>query len=101
MAAGEGAAEAEIFLHHVQVRMAHACPPDLYQDLAGAGNWLSHSYPSSSPCRVRIPGLATFIPFRGAGFTIVWPEFVLVAGLGLVFFLASLGLLWRSIARST
>jgi hypothetical protein len=31
----------------------------------------------------------------------VWPEFVLVAGLGLVFFLASLGLLWRSIARST
>jgi ABC-2 type transport system permease protein len=41
------------------------------------------------------------IIYRGAGFDIVWPEFVLVAGLGLVFFLASLGLFRRSIARST
>jgi ABC-2 type transport system permease protein len=32
------------------------------------------------------------ILYRGASFAIVWPEFVLVAGLGLVFFLASLGL---------
>jgi ABC-2 type transport system permease protein len=37
----------------------------------------------------------------GAGFAIVWPEFVLVAGLGLVCFLASLGLFRRSMTRST
>jgi ABC-2 type transport system permease protein len=41
------------------------------------------------------------ILYRGASFAIVWPEFVLVAGLGLVFFLASLGLFRRSITRST
>ena len=41
------------------------------------------------------------IIYRGAGFDIVWPEFVLVAGLGLVFFLVSLGLFRRSIAMST
>jgi hypothetical protein len=37
MAEGEGGAEAEIFLHQVQVGMAHARTADLYQDLARAG----------------------------------------------------------------
>ena len=41
------------------------------------------------------------ILYRGAGFAIVWPEFALVTGLGLVCFLASLSLFRRSIARST
>lgn len=41
------------------------------------------------------------IAFRGADFAIMWPEFVLVAGLGLDFFLASLSLSRRWIARST
>jgi ABC-2 type transport system permease protein len=41
------------------------------------------------------------ILYRGAGFTAVWPECALVAGLGLVFFIASLGLFRRSMARST
>jgi ABC-2 type transport system permease protein len=40
------------------------------------------------------------IIYRGAGFDIVWPEFVLVTGLGLVFFLASLSLFRRSTAVS-
>jgi ABC-type multidrug transport system permease subunit len=41
------------------------------------------------------------ILYRGAGFTAVWPECALVAGLGLVFCIASLGLFRRSMARST
>lgn len=44
---------------------------------------------------------AQAILYRGAGFAVVWPEFVLVAGLGLVFFLASLSLFRRSMTRST
>lgn len=44
---------------------------------------------------------AQAIIYRGAGFDIVWPEFVAVTVLGLVFFLFSLGLFRRSIARST
>lgn len=36
--------------------------------------------------------------YRGAGLDIVWPELVMVAGLGLVFFVFSLGLFRRSIA---
>lgn len=40
------------------------------------------------------------IIYRGAGVAIVWPEFVLVTGLGLVCFLVSLGLFRRSIAAS-
>lgn len=43
---------------------------------------------------------AQAIIFRGAGIDIVWPEFVTVAGLGFVFFAASLLLFRRSIARS-
>ena len=41
------------------------------------------------------------IIYRGAGVDIVWPEFVIVTGLGLVCFLASLSLFRRSIAMST
>ena len=41
------------------------------------------------------------ILYRGASFDTVWPGFVLVAGLGLVFFLASLSLFRRSITMST
>ena len=41
------------------------------------------------------------ITLCGADFAIMWPEFVLVAGLGLDFFLASLSLFRRWIARST
>jgi hypothetical protein len=41
------------------------------------------------------------IPLRFEAFAIVWPEFILVAGLGLVCFLASLGLFRRSMTRST
>jgi ABC-2 type transport system permease protein len=37
------------------------------------------------------------IIYRGAGVDIVWPRFVIVTGLGLVCFLASLGLFRRSI----
>lgn len=44
---------------------------------------------------------AQAIMYRGAGFDIVWPEFVAVTVLGLAFFLFSLGLFRRSIARST
>lgn len=44
---------------------------------------------------------AQAIIYRGAGFDIVWPEFVAVTVLGLVFFLFSLGLFRRSIAAST
>jgi ABC-2 type transport system permease protein len=40
------------------------------------------------------------IIYRGAGVDIVWPEFVIVTGLGLVCFLISLGLFRRSIAVS-
>jgi ABC-2 type transport system permease protein len=40
------------------------------------------------------------IIYRGAGVDIVWPEFVIVTGLGLVCFLASLSLFRRSIAMS-
>jgi ABC-2 type transport system permease protein len=36
--------------------------------------------------------------FRGAGLDIVWPQFLTVAGLGGVFFAASLLLFRRSIA---
>jgi hypothetical protein len=42
VAEGEWRVEAEIFLHHVQVRMADARAADLYQDLAGAGRRLSY-----------------------------------------------------------
>jgi ABC-2 type transport system permease protein len=41
------------------------------------------------------------IIYRGAGVDIVWPEFALITGLGLVCFLVSLGLFRRSIAVST
>lgn len=41
---------------------------------------------------------AQAVVFRGADFWIVWPEFLIVAGLGLVFFTASLLLFRRSIA---
>lgn len=44
---------------------------------------------------------AQAIIYRGAGFDIVWPEFVAVTGLGFVFFLFSLALFRRSIAVST
>jgi ABC-2 type transport system permease protein len=43
---------------------------------------------------------AQAVVFRGAGVNIIWPEFVTVAGLGFVFFAASLLLFRRSIARS-
>lgn len=43
---------------------------------------------------------AQSIIYRGAGFNIVWPEFVAVTGLGFVFFLFSLALFRRSIAVS-
>lgn len=43
---------------------------------------------------------AQTIIYRGAGFDIVWPEFLAVTGLGLVFFLFSLGLFRQSIAVS-
>jgi ABC-2 type transport system permease protein len=43
---------------------------------------------------------AQAIIYRGAGFAIVWSEFVAVTVLGLVFFLFSLGLFRRSIAMS-
>ena len=43
---------------------------------------------------------AQAIIYRGAGLDIVWPEFVTVTVLGLVFFLFSLGLFRRSIALS-
>jgi ABC-2 type transport system permease protein len=46
-------------------------------------------------------GFSQAIIYRGAGFDIVWPEFALVAGLGLIFFIASLILFRRSMARST
>lgn len=46
-------------------------------------------------------GFAQAILYRGTGFAIVWPEFVLVAGLGLGLFLASLGLFRRSMTRTT
>jgi ABC-2 type transport system permease protein len=41
---------------------------------------------------------AQAVIFRGAGFDIVWPQFLTVAGLGTVFFAASLLLFRRSIA---
>jgi ABC-2 type transport system permease protein len=43
---------------------------------------------------------AQAVIFRGAGIDIVWPQFVIVAGLGLVFFLASLALFRRYISAS-
>lgn len=43
---------------------------------------------------------AQAVIFRGAGADIVWPQFLTVAGLGSVFFAASLVLFRRSIARS-
>ncbi len=43
MTEGKCAAEAEIFLHQVQVGMAYARTTDLYQDLAGAGAGLATS----------------------------------------------------------
>ncbi|WP_334147193.1 ABC transporter permease [Hyphomicrobium sp.] len=43
---------------------------------------------------------AQAVVFRGAGIDIIWPEFITVAGLGFVFFAASLVLFRRSIARS-
>lgn len=43
---------------------------------------------------------AQAVVFRGAGADIVWPQFLTVAGLGSVFFAASLMLFRRSIARS-
>jgi ABC-2 type transport system permease protein len=43
---------------------------------------------------------AQAVVFRGAGFDIVWPQFLTVAGLGAVFFTASLALFRRSIAVS-
>ncbi|OCK53803.1 hypothetical protein LMTR3_28250 [Bradyrhizobium sp. LMTR 3] len=43
---------------------------------------------------------AQAVVFRGAGIDIIWPEFVTVAGLGFVFFTASLLLFRRSIAKS-
>lgn len=43
---------------------------------------------------------AQAVIFRGAGIDIVWPQFVIVSGLGLVFFVASLALFRRSISVS-
>ncbi len=43
---------------------------------------------------------AQAIVFRGAGFDIVWPQFLTVAGLGSVFFLSSLMMFRRSITVS-
>jgi len=40
------------------------------------------------------------VVFRGAGFDIVWPQFLTVTGLGFVFFIASLALFRRSITVS-
>lgn len=42
--------------------------------------------------------LAQAIVFRGAAMDIVWPQFLIVAGLGLIFLLASLALFRRSIS---
>jgi hypothetical protein len=42
MAKRECAAEAQIFLQHVQVGMAHACTADLDHDLTGAGDRLHY-----------------------------------------------------------
>lgn len=42
--------------------------------------------------------LAQAILYRGAGFSIVWPEFVTLFGIGLVFFLAALSRFRRTIA---
>ena len=42
MAEGECASEAQTFLDHVQVGMAHARATDFYQDLAGAGRRLGN-----------------------------------------------------------
>lgn len=42
--------------------------------------------------------LAQAILYRGAGFAIVWPEFVTLFGIGLVFFLAALSRFRRTIA---
>ncbi len=41
---------------------------------------------------------AEAVVYRGAGLDIVWPEFLLVSGLGLVFFVASLVLFRRAIS---
>jgi ABC-2 type transport system permease protein len=43
---------------------------------------------------------AQAVAFRGAGFDIVWPDFVTVTGLGMAFFAASLILFRRSIATA-
>ncbi len=43
---------------------------------------------------------AQAVIFRGAGMDIVWPQFVIVAVLGLIFLLASLALFRRSISIS-
>ena len=43
---------------------------------------------------------AQAVIFRGAGMDIVWPQFLIVAGLGLIFLLASLALFRRSISVS-
>ena len=43
---------------------------------------------------------AQAVVFRGAGLDIVWPEFITIASLGLIFFTASLALFHRSITIS-
>lgn len=43
---------------------------------------------------------AQAVVFRGAGLRIVWPELLIIIGLGVIFFSASLGLFRRSIAVS-
>lgn len=42
---------------------------------------------------------AQAILYRGAGLAVVWPSFLATAGIGLVFFLLTLGLFRRSLAR--
>lgn len=41
------------------------------------------------------------VVYRGAGFNIVWPEFLLVSGLGAAFFILSLVLFRRAISRAS
>lgn len=43
---------------------------------------------------------AEAVIYRGAGFEIVWPDFLLVAGLGAAFLVASLGLFRKSVAAA-
>jgi len=44
--------------------------------------------------------LAQAILYRGADFSVVWPKFVAIAGIGLAFFLMALALFRRSLAQS-